>query len=235
LKKAAAAGDTTASGAARFDAGVALIGAALLLLWDASGWDLAVVRHFGGAAGFAWRDAWLTSTLLHQGGRALGWAVMAALLLSLWRPSWQPLLRGVAPAERWRTVAAVLACLLLVPALKQFSSTSCPWDLREFGGSAVYLTHWHWGARDGGPGRCFPSGHAVAAFAFLPIYFALRRGHAGWARVWLAAICLFGALFGLAQLARGAHYVSHTLWSALLCWMIAALCDQFPMRPARAR
>lgn len=233
MKAAAAARDTPASGRARLDAGVALLGAALLLLWDASGWDLTVARRFGGAAGFVWRDAWLTSTLLHQGGRVLGWAVMAALLISLWRPGWQPFLRGVAPAERRRAVAAVLVCLLAVPWFKQFSSTSCPWDLREFGGAAVYVSHWHWGARDGGPGRCFPSGHAVAAFAFLPVYFALRRDHAGWARVWLVAICLFGALFGLAQLARGAHYVSHTLWSALLCWVIAALCANFQCARAR--
>lgn len=37
----------------------------------------------------------------------------------------------------------------------------------------------------------------------------------------LLATLLAGALFGLAQTLRGAHYPSHTLWSA---WLCAALC-----------
>ena len=33
----------------------------------------------------------------------------------------------------------------------------------------------------------------------------------------------FGLLFGWARLARGAHFPSHTMWSAWLCWTIGAL------------
>lgn len=205
---------------------MALVAAFLVLAWDASGVDLTVVRWFGEVDGFQWRDAWLPSVFLHQGGRALGWLVMGLLLLNLWRPM-RFFLKGLSPEARWRTVAAVSVCLMLVPALKQLSSSSCPWDLREFGGVAVYVSHWSWGVRDGGPGRCFPSGHAVTAFAFLPVYFAVRRDDAGLARVWLTAICVLGALFGVAQLVRGAHYPSHTLWSAWICWVLAAAASRF--------
>jgi len=31
---------------------------------------------------------------------------------------------------------------------------------------------------------------------------------------------------GLAQQVRGAHYMSHTLWTAWLCWSSAALVDR---------
>ena len=68
----------------------------------------------------------------------------------------------------------VLLCVLVVPALKRLSSTSCPWDLALFGGVARHLSHWRWGVADGGAGHCFPSGHAVAAFAFISGWFALR-------------------------------------------------------------
>ena len=132
---------------------------------------------------------------------------------------------GLGPqrAERWRWIGVILACVLVVPALKRLSATSCPWDLAEFGGTAQYVSHWQWRLADGGPGHCFPSGHAVAAFAFLGLYFMWRDHAPARARAWLVAVLAAGTLFGTAQLARGAHYPSHTLWSAWACWALCAL------------
>jgi len=45
------------------------------------------------------------------------------------------------------------------------------------------------------------------------------------ARRWLAGAMLAGFVFGLAQQVRGAHYMSHTLWTAWLCWSVAAGVD----------
>ncbi len=59
----------------RSDLAVTVTALAALLLWDASGWDLVLARWYGTAAGFAWRHAWLTQTLLHDGGRWFGWGV----------------------------------------------------------------------------------------------------------------------------------------------------------------
>ena len=122
-----------------------------------------------------------------------------------------------------------LLCLLLVPALKRLSASSCPWDLREFGGGSRLRAALAAGVHDGGPGHCFPSGHAVAAFAFLRMYFGWR-GHAAarGARWCLAGVCAAGALFGWAQLARGAHFASHTLWSAWLCWVVCTIAAPLP-------
>jgi len=208
----------------RRDAAVAALGLALLLLWDVSGADLPLTRQFGNPQGFAWRDAWLTRTLLHDGGRLLGWALLAAMLLALCRAP----AGGPARPERLRWLGAVLVCLLLVPALKRFSLTSCPWDLAEFGGVAAHVSHWRLGVADGGDGHCFPSGHAVAAFAFFALYFQWRRSRPALARGWLIVVCGVGLLFGLAQLARGAHFASHTLWSAWLCWTVCTLADRLP-------
>jgi hypothetical protein len=55
----------------RRDAGWLLAGLLVLVAWEASGGDLWLAQHFGDATGFAWRDAWLTSSLLHNGGRWL--------------------------------------------------------------------------------------------------------------------------------------------------------------------
>jgi membrane-associated PAP2 superfamily phosphatase len=205
--------------------GVAL---ALLLLWDTSGLDLALVRAWGSADGFGWRDHWFTARVLHDGGRWLAGAVLAGLALNVWRP----LFGNTLPrAERWRWLLVTLATLLLVPLLKSASLTSCPYELAEFGGPAAYVSHWRFGVGDGGPGRCFPSGHATSAVAFFYGWFALRERHRAAARGWLAAVCVLGALYGWAQMARGAHYPSHTLWSAWLCWTLA-LAASAVRRPA---
>ena len=190
-----------------------------LLAWDALGADLAVSRLFADSHGFAWRDRWLTSSLLHEGGRIAAWGLFALLLVNIWRP----LIQGPSKIERVRWVLVTLACVIAVPTLKRLTATSCPWDLAEFGGVASYVSHWRFGVPDGGPGHCFPSGHAVSAFAFFSGWFVLRRHQPRAARWWLAAVLAAGLLFGIAQLVRGAHYVSHTLWTGWLCWLISML------------
>jgi membrane-associated PAP2 superfamily phosphatase len=195
-----------------------VLGLAVVMGWDAAGADLVVVRWFGSAEGFALRDAWWTRGLLHEGGRWLAWAALLGLVVGIWRPL--PAFAGLPQRERIGWVVLTLAAVLLVPALKRVSLTSCPWDLAEFGGAAQYVSHWRWGIGDGGSGHCFPSGHAAGAFAFLSGYFVLRLHTARWARRWLVGVLVVGVLFGTAQLVRGAHYPSHTLWTAWCCWAI---------------
>ena len=205
------------TGLRRSDLLVTLVALLLLLAWDASGTDLTVMRSVGSRAGFEWRDIWFTRTLLHEGGRWLAWGLLLLLIVDAMRP----LLAGPSRATRARWIGVLLAGVLLVPSIKRLSATSCPWDLAEFGGVARYVGHWQWGVVDGGPGHCFPSGHAVAAFAFFAIYFLWRDHRPTAARWWLVGVVLVGGAFGWAQLVRGAHYPSHTLWSVWLCW---ALC-----------
>lgn len=209
------------------DLWIAAIGLVVLLAWEASGLDRWAAQLYGNAGGFALRDDWLASRVLHDGGRLLGWIVLAAMLLdSAWLT-----ITGPSRAERLRAIAATLLCLLTVPLLKRASHTSCPWDLLEFGGRARYVPHSTLGAFDGGPGRCFPSGHAVAAFAFLSGYFLFRSTRPALAHAWLAAVLVAGFAYGWGQLARGAHYPSHTMWSAWVCWCACAAVDRLPRRP----
>lgn len=219
------------AGRARRDLWVTLGAAAALLLWDLSGLDLAVSAGFGSPQGFALRDAWWTRDLLHEGGRRLSMAVLAIVLIDCWRP----LTRGPDRRTRLAWLGATLASLLVVPGIKRVSATSCPWDLSLFGGMARYVSHWQIGIGDGGGGHCFPSGHAVSAFAFFSLYFLWRDHRPQLARRLLVAVLLVGSLYGLAQLARGAHYPSHVLWSAWLCWTLCLAWDQAFRRQTLAK
>lgn len=207
---------------ARQDMLVIGLGLLALVAWDFSSLDLPLARLYGDTAGFAWREHWLTARLLHDGARLVGWAFLALLLLSLWRPLL--LVRSVPRRERLWWLLCTLSCVAIIPLLKRSSATSCPWSLLEFGGDVVrYVPHWLFGTRDGGPGGCFPSGHASTAFSLLPGWFALRAYAPRAARLLLAVVVVAGLLLAWVQMMRGAHYLSHSLWTAWICWTVSAL------------
>ena len=195
---------------------------ALIIAWDLTGLDLALERWFGSPAGFALRGHWLFATVLHEGARRVAWALQLALLLAVWWPV--GVLRKLLRSERATMFIAAMLILLVVSSFKNLNTTSCPWDLAEFGGTARYVSHWSWGVHDGGPGRCFPAGHASAAFCFLPGYLWLREKAPRQARIWLIATLVAAMTIGLAQQVRGAHYLSHTLWTGWISWVVAVVC-----------
>jgi membrane-associated PAP2 superfamily phosphatase len=205
----------------RLDPAVLLVPAMLLLLlgWDASRLDAWLAALMGGAHAFPLREDALLTGVLHRGVRVAAAAVLAWLVAGVIRPTGMH--RNLGLAERVYWPAATLASLLAVAGMKQMSLTSCPWDLALFGGHAQWVSHWAWGVADGGPGHCFPAGHASAGFAFLPGWFVLRRHDRVRALAWLIAALAAGFSLGLLQQFRGAHFLSHTLWSAWLCWVIA--------------
>ena len=206
----------------------------LLLIWDYSNLDLAMAHWFGSAGGFAMESHWLWRKLLHDDVRLWPWVLELYLLIGMFVPLGS--LRRLPMARRVQLALSTLAALLAVSTIKLYSDTSCPWDLQAFGGVATYVSHWAWGVRDGGTGGCFPAGHASAGFAFMGGFFAFRQVLPATARCWLAGAMLAGFIFGLAQQVRGAHYMSHTLWTAWLCWTVAAAVDAaVSQRIARSR
>lgn len=196
---------------------------ALTLGWDASGLDLPLSRLAGGPQGFAWREHWLLTAALHTGARQFSLVLVIWLAAGIWRPT--GVLRRLSRPARVQWLASTLISLMLISLLKYSSQTSCPWDLAEFGGATPYLSHWALGRPDGGPGHCFPAGHASAAFAFIRGHFALREVSRPAAALLLALVLAAGGVLGAAQQLRGAHFMSHTLWTAWLCWAAACAVD----------
>ncbi|PLC01812.1 PAP2 family protein [Variovorax sp. RO1] len=195
-----------------------LLALALLMTWDALGGDLPLARLAGTPMGFPWRDNPFLVHVMHEGAKNLSWLLLIGLFAAIRWPV--GVLRRLPTAARVQLALSVLASVLAVSLLKHASDTSCPWDVKEFGGVAQYVSHWAWGVRDGGPGGCFPAGHASAAFAFLGGYFVLRHVAPRGAIVWLGTALVAGLVLGLAQQLRGAHYMSHTLWTAWVCWTV---------------
>lgn len=191
---------------------------AVALAWDASGLDLPFAHLAGSAGGFPWKEHWLLFDVLHEGGRHFAWLLVLGLCLAVWWPL-GPLAR-ITMARRLQLAVTTLAAALGVALLKKISLTSCPWELAEFGGVARYASHWS-RTLDGGAGQCFPAGHASSGFAFVGGYFAFRDVDLRLARQWFGGAMVAGLVLGLAQQWRGAHFMSHTLWTAVVCWVVA--------------
>ena len=198
-----------------------LLGA--VLLWDAGGLDLPLARRAGSAQGFAWRSVPALVLWLHEVPRALSMGLLVLLGIGAVWP--YGFLRRLARRDRVQLVLSIVAAIAVSTLVKRLSNTSCPWDLAEFGGVARHVSHWRWGVQDGGPGHCFPAGHASAAFGFVAGWFVLRRAAPGLATGWLLAAVAGGLVLGLAQQLRGAHYLSHTLWSAWICWTVGLVVE----------
>ena len=192
---------------------------ALTIAWDLSGFDLILAHVFGNDHGFAWREHWLQTAVFHNGAKVVAWLLALTLVLAVWWPVGS--LRRIPKTRRVQLAATTVIATVLVSVIKMGSHTSCPWDLQEFGGMAHYVSHWSWGSLDGGHGRCFPAGHASAGFAFVGGYFAFRTTDRKVALRWLFGALAAGLVLGLAQQVRGAHFMSHTLWTAWVCWAAA--------------
>lgn len=197
------------------------------LIWDFSGLDLAVMQLIGTPQGFPLQHHPLLETVLHD---RLRQAASAALVL-VWLWALLPArFSAVSRSDRLLAVLLATAGLIAVNLIKNRSATSCPWDWQVFGGVAEVVSHWSWGIRDGGPGRCFPGGHASSGMIFLALalpWLAPRRAgpgsaprqRRGWQ--WLALALAVGLVCGAVQTWRGAHPPSHTLWTGLICGGVA--------------
>jgi membrane-associated PAP2 superfamily phosphatase len=142
------------------------------------------------------------------------------LVLALWLTSF--VAARFKPYRRqllW-TFAAMLLSSAAVSVLKHFSIHGCPYDLLPYGGELPYLPLFA-SLPDGvAMGKCFPGGHASGGFALMAFYFGFKETHRNFALFMLRAGLLLGFVMGWAQMMRGAHFLSHNIWSGLVVWFM---------------
>lgn len=175
---------------------VAVLAGAALLILLASVFDRALIAPFYDPVlrGFPLKDAWLLAVPGHTG---LKWAMLAFWAACL------------AAGGAWRRGALYMAAIVLaISVLKHYSPYSCPWDLPEYGGLAPRA------------GRCLPAAHPLTGFALFGLALALRGERSRAACAALAAAWIVGLAAGAVQVARGAHFASHVLWTAWVAWAV---------------
>jgi membrane-associated PAP2 superfamily phosphatase len=165
-------------------------------------------------------DSWWANELIHHGGM---WfmRIVALLALALWAATWaKPQLHELRRPALYFFVSVVLS-VGLVGLLKTLTNVDCPRDLTEFGGAFPFIHLFEHRPAELRHARCFPAAHASSGYALLALYFVFRERGVRLARLGLAAGVFLGLVFGIAQQTRGAHFLSHDVWSAMIVWTVS--------------
>src|SRR5690606_28600525 len=118
-------------------------------------------------------------------------------------------------------VLTIATAPALVALGKATTDTFTPAQIRRYGGEVPYvkvIEHYPPGDHPAKRGRGFPAGHASGGFALLALagLASSRRGRA----TGIAMGLTFGIVMGTYQMLKGAHYLSHTLVTAIFCWIV---------------
>jgi membrane-associated PAP2 superfamily phosphatase len=207
----------------------------ITLLFEMVPLDRSLIAPYydAGAHAFPLRDDLFLQNVMHSGMKlvvtGIAFAAFGGFLMTFVLPQWVQHRRRLL----W-LFAGMAGSTLLVATLKQGSALHCPWDLAEYGGYAPFHGLLERLPAGIAAGRCFPGGHSSGGFALMSFYFAWRDTHSGAARVFLAIGLMAGMVMGWSQMMRGAHFLSHNVWSAWVVWMfLSVLYATVP--PARRR
>lgn len=202
-----------------------LAAAPLLLAVQYYGVDLGISRMFFDAATqqFPLKNDWWLKEVLHNGAKQAVVAFACAVLVgALAATFYRPLKKY--RRMLWLMLVAMLLSASVVAAIKHFSYPACPYQLQIFGGDYLHVGIFDAIPEGYLPGRCWPGGHGSTAFSLFCLYFAARNaGRPRLAYSLLAFVLLFGLVLSAAQVMRGMHFLSHQVWTALICWYLTAL------------
>lgn len=216
----------------------ALILSGLLILWigNYTNIDLTLAdAMFDRASGtFPWRHAWLAERFNHDILKTI-LQVLGVMVVALAAWDWaRPQPYWDAPRRTGLRVLALSAILVptCISVLKHFSDSHCPWDLQRYGGREPYVRLLEMLPVGVLPGQCLPGGHASSALWLVAVAVFWLPHRPRMAAVVGGLMLAFGMAVGWMQQLRGAHFLTHTLWSM---WIAVFIVDVLyrTLRPAR--
>lgn len=198
---------------------VALISVAIVI--TVADLDRTVADYFYLLQGhsWAWKDAWIAEVLFHRGARALSLMLVLVLLafaIASYFGGWLT----VHKKALFYLFFATSGSSFLVSFLKSSLAVSCPWEFERYGGNLIYSNVVEQFFLRNGAG-CFPAGHASAGYAWVSCYFFGLYYQSKWSRAGLIIPLFAGLVLGLVQQIRGAHFISHDVFTLALCWFFS--------------
>lgn len=194
-----------------------------VLFFGLSGADIWVQSHFYNPLTHQWivdTNNEVLKFIFYDGIKRL-LIVIALLMLfgsiAVWkRPFFRPYRRGI--------VIVLLASVLVpvvVGSLKAVTNMPCPKNLEIFGGAYPHTCVWekyNTQACRLEKQKCWPAGHASGGFALLALVF-LFRSRKGKIAAALTAMFI-GWSMGTYKMVIGDHFLSHTVITMILAWVI---------------
>lgn len=180
--------------------------------------DLSLIQPWVSLHGsFPYKNNWYLDQLNHTYVKQLLTAVYVIFFM-LWCASFK--VKRLKP-KRWQygyMFWVSMLCTCIIGLLKAHSTLACPWSMTQ---ETTIAFNWNFSATNG---HCFPGGHASTGFALVTGYFVYRLDQKQRAWFYLCAGTVIGFAMGWAQMMRGAHFLSHNLWTAWVCVAINLVC-----------
>jgi membrane-associated PAP2 superfamily phosphatase len=198
-----------------------------LTLFELTNLDLALQDRFFNFETKQWlvdEKAPVGRLFFYNGPKLVIWLIaLVALTLAIgparWRERFALNRRGL-----WLGVLVIATVPALAGLVKRCTNVFCPSEVRRYGGDVAYAKLCSpYPAEDRPPrrGGCFPAGHASGGFALLGLLAvrATRRWRNGVIALGLGV----GWWMGGYQMLKGAHYLSHTVTTMLVAWLVVLL------------
>ena len=113
---------------------------------------------------------------------------------------------------------------LVIGSLKATTNIACPKDLVGYGGDVPYVKlfeSYPLNYQQSKQMKCYPAGHASGGFALLSLFFLFKSRKNRWAAV--ASVMTVSWVIGGYKMIIGDHFLSHTIVSMLLAWLLILL------------
>lgn len=128
----------------------------------------------------------------------------------------------------WMLVLSLIFVPSLIAGSKNITNIHCPWSIERYGSDTPYIKLFEPYPKTFNPerpGKCFPAGHPTGGFALMSLYFvfSIRKKRV----MGLGFGFIMGWIMGIYQMLKGAHYMSHTLFSMIASWIVILLVYHF--------
>ncbi len=191
----------------------------LLTLIELNDLDLKISQNFYDNQLKQWpyKDYWITSTLLHSYGGIFTKILLGIMFVALLGTRLKKDFYCYTLPMTFLFFSSVIGpCFIIY--LKNKTHLYCPWDLVMFGGTRPYIELFDSISETLEVGHCFPAAHAGGGYTFISFYFFFLLVQPCYKYYGLSFGLLLGLIYGFDQQIRGAHFLSHDLFSIAICW-----------------
>ncbi|MCT7444516.1 phosphatase PAP2 family protein [Aliarcobacter cryaerophilus] len=198
---------------------------AVILIFQFTDFDIRFQSLFYNFETKSWilsKDNYLADLIFYSGFKKI-FILFSILILSLVLISF---FRKIKIIENYKQGLIIfLLSTALIPttigALKTISNMPCPCDLIEYGGKYPDIKVFDSYPKDfvqESKIRCWPAGHATMGFSLMALYFVFKQPQNK--KIALISAITIGFLTGGYKIIIGDHFLSHTLVTMILAWLV---------------
>ena len=206
---------------------------ATILLLEISGLDIAVQDFFYNPYDKVWvidRNNIYSNIIFYSGIKIVFYIFVILLIIALTIFHKNKTVQAYKPG-----LLIVLISTLLVPmvvgGLKSFTNIPCPKNIIHYGGVYPHVTVLKGFPKDYQRHeniKCFPAAHASGGFSLLSLFFLFKKKRNK--KIAIYSALSIGWLTGLYKMLIGDHFLSHTVVSMILAWLLILLVYKFVSR-----